>query len=115
MNKKTTINELIGKYLNGYKIVRIEKDPFIKGQINLWTDEEIIETFGDRKIVKFFVREDGNTCKIYRKLIDKEVYELKNKIKELECLVKSIKLGVTLNQEQEDLLDKILFWSDSNE
>lgn len=106
------MKDLIGKYLNGYKIVRIEKDPFIKGQINLWTDEEIIEMFGDRKIVKFYVREDNNMCKIYRELIDKEVYELKNKIKKLECLVESIKLGVTLNEEQEDLLDKILFVSD---
>lgn len=37
------MKELIGKYLNGYKIVRIENDPFIKGQINLWTDEEMGE------------------------------------------------------------------------
>ena len=34
---------LIGKYINGYKIVKIEYDPFVKGQINLITDGEIIE------------------------------------------------------------------------
>lgn len=37
---------------------------------------------------------------------------LKEQINNLECLVESIKLGVTLNQKQEKLLDKILFRSD---
>lgn len=75
-------DELIGKYLNGYKIVRIEKDPFIKGQINLWTDEETGDFWGDKKIIKFFIREDSNTNKIYQELIDKEIYELKEQQKE---------------------------------
>lgn len=73
-------DELIGKYLNGYKIVRIEKDPFIKGQINLWTNEEKRDVFGDRSIVKFFIREKSNTAKIYQELVDKEKYELQQKI-----------------------------------
>lgn len=47
--------------------------------------------------------------KIYQELVDKEVYNLKNQIKMLECLIESIKLGVTLNKSEEDLLDKILF------
>ena len=106
------MKELIGKYLNGYKIVKIENDPFIKGQINLWTDEEMKDYFGDRSIVKFFVREDSNSCKIYQELIDKEVYDLKLRVKELERLVESLKLGVTLNEDEEKLLDKILFRSD---
>lgn len=106
------MNELIGKYLNGYKIVRIESDPFIKGQINLWTDEERKDFFGDRSIIKFFVREDSNSNKIYQELIDKEVYDLKLKIKKLECLIESLKLGVTLNEEEEETLDKILFRSE---
>lgn len=72
--------ELIGKYLNGYKIVRVEKDPFIKGQINLWTDEEKIETFGNRSIVKFFVRDESNNAKIYQELVDKEKHELQQRI-----------------------------------
>ena len=104
------MKELIGKYINGYKIVSIEKDPFIKGQINLWTDEEVTDAWGDRKKVKFFIREDNkSSMKIYQELIDKEVYNLKNQIKMLECLIESIKLGVTLNKSGEDLLDKILF------
>lgn len=37
------MKELIGKYINGYKIVSVEKDPFIKDQINLWTDEEVTD------------------------------------------------------------------------
>lgn len=77
------MKELIGKYLNGYKIVRIEKDPFIKGQINLWTDEEIRGTFNDRSIVKFFIREDSNSNKIYQELMDKEIYDLKKEKQEL--------------------------------
>lgn len=41
--------------------------------------------------------------------------QLKEKINKLELLIESLKLGVTLNQEQEDLLDKVLFGGDSNE
>lgn len=104
------MKELIGKYINGYKIVSVEKDPFIKGQINLWTDEEVTDAFGDRKIVKFFIREDNkSSMKIYQELINKEVYNLKKQIKILECLIESIKLGVTLNKSEEDLINDILF------
>lgn len=71
------MNELLGKYLNGYKIVSIEKDPFIKGQINLWTDVCESNYFGDRNLIKFFVRDEENSNKIYRELIDKEIYKLK--------------------------------------
>lgn len=31
----------IGDYVNGQKIVKITKDPFVKGQIDLWTDRII--------------------------------------------------------------------------
>ena len=84
MNKED-LYPLIGKYLNGYKIVKIEEDPFVKGQINLWTDEWIAEYFGDRSMVKFFIRPESNSSKIYKELIDKEIYQLKdnwNKLKE---------------------------------
>jgi len=83
MNKED-LYPLIGKYLNGYKIVKIEEDPFVKGQINLWTDEWITEYFGDKSIVKFFVRLESNSSKIYKEQIDKEIYQLKdnwNKLK----------------------------------
>lgn len=40
----------------------------------------------------------------------------KEKVNKLEILIENLKLGVTLNQEQEDLLDEILFrGSNSNE
>lgn len=74
------MNYLLGKYLNGYKIAKIEKDPFIKGQTNLWTDEVRIETFGDRSAVKFFIRDEDNSNKIYQELVDKEKYELQQKL-----------------------------------
>lgn len=74
------MNELVGKYLNGYKIVKIEQDPFIKGQVNLWTNEVRTETFGDKSVIKFFVRNESNTAKIYQELVDKEKYELQQRI-----------------------------------
>ena len=49
----------------------------------------------------------------------KEVIEENKKLKEknnkLELLIESLELGVTLNQEQEELLDKVLFGGDNNE
>ena len=38
-----------------------------------------------------------------------ESKQLKEKVNKLEILIENLKLGVTLNQEQEDLLDEILF------
>ena len=49
------------------------------------------------------------------KFLLKENQELKEKVNKLEILIESLKLGVTLNQEQEDLLDKVLFGGDSDE
>lgn len=114
MNKED-LYPLIGKYLNGYKIVKIEEDPFVKGQINLWTDEWITEYFGDKSIVKFFIRLESNSSKIYKELIDKEIYQLKdnwNKLKEfivkeyymylpLEANTKSITILIDKMQELE--------------
>lgn len=52
-------NILIGKYINGYKIVKIEYDPFVKGQINIITDGEVIESpCNDRSIVIFRLKGD---------------------------------------------------------
>lgn len=80
---KNDLHCLIGKYLNGYKIVRIEDDPFIKGQINLFTDEWEYEAFNDKSLVKFFVRNESNTSKIYKELIDEENYNLKQALREI--------------------------------
>lgn len=81
--------DLVGKYLNGYKIVKIEDDPFIKGQVNLWTDEWKVESFGDRSIIKFFIRDEANTAKIYQELVDKETYNLKQTLRELDKYINS--------------------------
>ena len=45
--------------------------------------------------------------------LQQENKQLKEKINKLEILIENLKLGVTLNQEQEDLLDKVLFGSDN--
>lgn len=42
-------------------------------------------------------------------LLQQENKQLKEKVNKLEILIENLKLGVTLNQEQEDLLDEILF------
>lgn len=47
--------------------------------------------------------------------LQQENKQLKEKVNKLEILIENLKLGVTLNQEQEDLLDKVLFGDDSNE
>ena len=47
--------------------------------------------------------------------LQEENEQLKEKVNKLEILIENLKLGVTLNQEQEDLLDKVLFGGDSNE
>lgn len=49
------------------------------------------------------------------KVLEQQCKKQKEKINKLEILIENLKLGVTLNKEQEDLLDKALFGSDSNE
>lgn len=78
------MKELIGKYLNGYRIVKVEKDPFIQGQINLWTDDTRLDFLRDREVVKFYVRDYPSGASIYQEQVDKENYQLKSIIKELE-------------------------------
>lgn len=60
----------------------------------------------------------NDKCKYWSipKVVDKsyeqlqqENKQLKEKVNKLEILIENLKLGVTLNQEQEDLLDEILF------
>lgn len=85
------MNELEGKYLNGYRIAKVEKDPFIEGQINLWTDETKLDFLGNKEVVKFYVRDYPSGASIYQELIDKENYQLKSILNELEkWLEKSI-------------------------
>lgn len=60
------------------------------------------------------LREDVNYYKNMVPRLKKENKQLKEKVNKLEILIENLKLGVTLNQEQEDLLDKVLFGGDSN-
>ena len=99
------MNELIGKYLNGYKIVKVEKDPFIKGQINLWTDDVRNEFFGDRSVTKFYIREESNTAKVYQELVDKEKYELQQRIDEATEYIENTDCVTWDNTAHEDLLE----------
>lgn len=43
------------------------------------------------------------------------ILEQRQEINDLEILIENLYLGVTLNKEEENLLDKILFGGDSNE
>lgn len=79
-------------------------------------EEKVIIEYQDKlreKEVKKF--KEGTTNYYVLCYIDKleqENQQLKKQISDLECLVESIKLGVTLNKKQEKLLDKILFRSE---
>ena len=77
------MNKLVGKYLNGYRISKVEKDPFIEGQINLWTDNTKIDFLGNKEVVKFYVRDYPSGASIYQEQIDKENYQLKSIINNL--------------------------------
>lgn len=80
--------------------------------------DELIEYYKDISIddagylKKLFVRNLGDVKRRYIKY-DKPKFDnlekLKEKVNKLEILIEDLKLGVTLNQEQEDLLDEILF------
>ena len=37
----------VGDYVNGVRVERIDKDPFIKGQVDLWTNEITSNYWGD--------------------------------------------------------------------
>lgn len=67
---------LVDNYLNGFKIVSVQKDPFIKGQINLFTDSTEETAFGDRGVIKFFVRNESSPATIYKEQISREEYIL---------------------------------------
>lgn len=47
--------------------------------------------------------------------LEQENKQIKEKVNKLEILIENLKLEVTLNQEQEDLLDKVLFGGDNDE
>lgn len=69
---------LEGKYINGYKIQKIEEDPFIRGQLNLFTDETRDTRFGDREVVKFYLSDKPAGARIYR---EKTLLSLEDRIR----------------------------------
>ncbi|HAB66575.1 MAG TPA: hypothetical protein DCE23_04325 [Firmicutes bacterium] len=75
-------NCLVGKYLNGYKITKVLKDPFISEQFNLLTDEWEYEAFNDRSLVMFRISNKPGNSKIYQELVNKENHQLKNKLQQ---------------------------------
>ena len=80
--------------------------------------DELVEYYRDTSIddagylKKLFVRNLSDVKRRYIKY-DKPKFDnlekLKEKVNKLEILIENLKLGVTLNQEQEDLLYEILF------
>lgn len=75
--------ELVGKYINGFFIEKVEKDPFIEGQINLYTDSKKEDFLGNQAIVKFYITDYSRGASIYQEQVDKENYKLKSIIKEV--------------------------------
>lgn len=71
--------------------------------------EEILNTFLLANIPEIITQEEFNDVKKAIKELLQENKQLKEKANKLEILIENLKLGVTLNQEQEDLLDEILF------
>lgn len=57
---------LEGKYINGFKIIKVEADPFINGQLNLFTDQMEDIGFGDRSCIKFFITDKPKDIRSYR-------------------------------------------------
>ena len=51
------MNDLIGKYINGYKITGIMQDVFIKDQINILTDGFVANWQGDRDFIVYRIRD----------------------------------------------------------
>ena len=58
----------VGDYVNGVEIVEIDNDPFIKGQINLWTNIRNTNGFGDIEIIKIIDNE-------IKSIVTKEQFE----------------------------------------
>lgn len=93
MSEENLLNlqSLVGNYLNGFKIVSVQKDPFIKGQINLFTDSTEDIGFGDRSVIKFWVRDEKNNAAIYREQINKDTWILTEFEKWLETILENEK------------------------
>lgn len=84
---------------------------------NLWKDSEGYRYFGTLKLSSKIKYDGDDFIPLWEwfKQLQQENERLKDKVNKLEILIENLKLGVTLNQEQEGLLDKVLFGGDSHE
>lgn len=84
---------------------------------NLWKDSEGYRYFGTLKLSSKIKYDGDDFIPLWEwfKQLQQENKQLKDKVNKLEILIENLKLGVTLNQEQEGLLDKVLFGGDSHE
>lgn len=46
----------IGDYIEGHKITRIEKDPFVKNQMYIETEDVEVNQWGDRSIIAYHIK-----------------------------------------------------------
>ncbi len=74
--------------------------------INEEKEKEIVSMLEKQKNSKLFYEITG-----YISRLDSYIYKLEKKNKKLEALIENLQLGVTLNEEQERLLDSIMFGS----
>ena len=58
----------VGDYVNGHKIINIDTDPFISGQINLWTNLYEMDANGDRWRTKYIDKD-------IKSIVTKEQFE----------------------------------------
>lgn len=65
-----------GDFVNGNEITQISLDPFIKGQINLWTDIELRDVYGDYERLKYTSVEEIETIVTHEQMEAIE-YEVK--------------------------------------
>ena len=64
-----------GDYINENEITYIDKDKFIKGKINLWTDVELRGVYGDYERLKYTTK-DIKTI-VTKERMQKITYEVK--------------------------------------
>lgn len=84
-----------------------EKVPIITDRKEIYEKCENMEQLFDKYYLPLLIK---HFEEIYE--LQQENQQLKEQINILECLIESLKLGVTLNSKQEALLDKIMLGSD---
>lgn len=50
----------VGDYIEGHKITRIEKDPFVKNQMYIETEDIEENQLGDRSIIAYHIMKGEN-------------------------------------------------------